>query len=98
MLRVQPELAGKAGATSAPSAECATLPRFGPPFVRALEASAYLKAATNGDHMKYYWAWKTTVQRISVSLRRSIARSMQTLESRALRYPDTPRHNGVLFG
>ena len=58
----------------------------------------YLKAATNGDHMKYYWAWKTTVQRISVSLRRSIARSMQTLEGKALRYPDAPRHNGVLFG
>ena len=58
----------------------------------------YLKAASNGEHMKYYWAWKTTVQRISVSLRRSIARSMQSLETKALRYPDAPRHNGVLYG
>ena len=58
----------------------------------------YLKAASNDDHMKFFWAWKSTVQRLSVSLRRSIACRMLSLESKALRYPDAPRHAGVLFG
>ena len=58
----------------------------------------YLKAASNDDHMKYYWAWKTTVQRLSVSLRRSIACRMLSLECKALRYPDAHPHAGVLFG
>ena len=34
----------------------------------------YLKPASNGDHMKYYWAWKTTALvrgRVSPRLHRS---------------------------
>ena len=70
--------------------------RLHPDFLLWLKS--YLRASCGDDHLKFYWAYKNTVQRISVALRGSLGRAFLSLDSKALHYPTVPPHNGVVYG